>query len=99
MRGRVMALWFVALQGSTPIGGPAVGGIIALAGPRIGLGAGALACVAAAALGLAARRRMRRRRVSGRRRSRKPVRLPIYGNARTRNAGRAPGRSVFDGGR
>jgi MFS family permease len=66
MRGRVMALWFVALQGSTPIGGPAVGGIIALAGARTGLGAGALACVAAAALGVTAQRRLRRRpRVSG----------------------------------
>ena len=28
MRGRVMALWFVALQGTTPIGGPLIGGII-----------------------------------------------------------------------
>jgi MFS family permease len=44
MRGRVMALWFVALQGSTPIGGPAVGAIITLAGARAGLIAGALAC-------------------------------------------------------
>ena len=25
MRGRVMSLWFVAFQGSTPIGGPVVG--------------------------------------------------------------------------
>jgi len=58
MRGRMLALWFVALQGSTPIGGPAVGGIIALAGPRTGLGAGALACLAAAALALAAQRRL-----------------------------------------
>jgi MFS family permease len=63
MRGRVMALWFVALQGSTPIGGPAVGLIIAAAGPRAGLVAGALACVAAVALALAA---VRRSRVSGR---------------------------------
>ena len=45
MRGRVMALWFVALQGSTPIGGPVVGAIIALAGARTGLGVGALACL------------------------------------------------------
>jgi MFS family permease len=57
MRGRVMALWFVALQGSTPIGGPAVGAIITLAGPRAGLFAGALACVAAVALVLVTRRR------------------------------------------
>jgi len=57
MRGRVMALWFVALQGSTPIGGPAVGAIIELAGPRAGLVAGSLACVGAAVLGLVAWRR------------------------------------------
>jgi MFS family permease len=42
MRGRVMALWFVAFQGSTPIGGPIIGAIIALAGARAGLGVGAL---------------------------------------------------------
>jgi hypothetical protein len=29
MRGRVMALWFVAFQGSTPIGGPIVGWVMA----------------------------------------------------------------------
>jgi MFS family permease len=60
MRGRVMSLWFVALQGTTPIGGPAIGGIIALAGPRTGLAAGALACAAAALLGLTVLRRLRR---------------------------------------
>jgi MFS family permease len=57
MRGRVMALWFVALQGTTPIGGPMIGLIIGLGGARAGLGAGALACVLAAAIGLAAYRR------------------------------------------
>jgi len=60
MRGRVMALWFVALQGTTPIGGPLVGVIISLAGARTGLGVGALACVLAAAIGFGARRRLRR---------------------------------------
>lgn len=59
MRGRVMALWFVALQGSTPIGGPLVGAIISLGGPRTGLGVGALACLIAAALGLTVQRRLR----------------------------------------
>jgi len=62
MRGRVMALWFVALQGTTPIGGPLVGVIISLAGARTGLGVGALACVLAAAIGFGARRRLRRTR-------------------------------------
>ncbi|HEV3127401.1 MAG TPA: MFS transporter, partial [Solirubrobacteraceae bacterium] len=32
MRGRVMALWFVAFQGSTPIGGPIVGWLMGVAG-------------------------------------------------------------------
>ena len=36
MRGRVMALWFVAFQGSTPVGGPAVGAVMALLGPAPG---------------------------------------------------------------
>jgi MFS family permease len=53
MRGRVMSLWFVAFQGSTPIGGPLVGAIIAVAGARVGLAVGALACLLAAALGAA----------------------------------------------
>jgi MFS family permease len=51
MRGRVMSLWFVAFQGSTPIGGPIVGAVIALAGPRAGLGLGAVTCLLVAALG------------------------------------------------
>jgi MFS family permease len=61
MRGRVMALWFVALQGTTPIGGPLIGVVISLAGARTGLGVGALACVLAAVVGVGARRRLRRR--------------------------------------
>jgi MFS family permease len=57
MRGRVMALWFVAFQGSTPIGGPIVGAVMAFAGPRAGLGLGALTCMIVAALGFVALRR------------------------------------------
>lgn len=56
MRGRVMALWFVAFQGSTPIGGPIIGWIIALAGARAGLGVGAVTCFVAALIGLLALR-------------------------------------------
>jgi MFS family permease len=52
MRGRVMSLWFVAFQGSTPIGGPIVGGVIALAGARAGLGLGAVTCLVVAVAGL-----------------------------------------------
>jgi MFS family permease len=51
MRGRVMALWFVAFQGSTPIGGPIVGWVVEVAGARAGLGLGAVTCVVVAAAG------------------------------------------------
>jgi MFS family permease len=57
MRGRVMSLWFVAFQGSTPIGGPLVGATMALAGPRAGLGLGAITCLVVAMLGLISLRR------------------------------------------
>ncbi len=57
MRGRVMALWFVAFQGSTPIGGPAVGWVMESIGPRAGLGLGAIVCFAAALMGLGVLRR------------------------------------------
>ena len=59
MRGRVMSLWFVAFQGSTPIGGPIVGIAMGALGARAGLGLGAMACAAAAILGIAAMRRQR----------------------------------------
>jgi MFS family permease len=51
MRGRVMALWFVGFQGSTPIGAPIVGAVMATFGPRSGLGLGAATCFVAAAGG------------------------------------------------
>jgi len=59
MRGRVMSLWFVAFQGSTPIGGPLVGGVMALLGPRAGLGLGAVTVLLVAFGGLLALRRRR----------------------------------------
>jgi hypothetical protein len=52
-----MALWFVAFQGSTPIGGPVVGATMAGFGARAGLGLGALTCLLVASLGVAALRR------------------------------------------
>jgi MFS family permease len=58
MRGRVMSLWFVAFQGSTPIGGPLVGWVMAQAGARAGLGVGGVACLLVAALGVLALRRI-----------------------------------------
>jgi MFS family permease len=47
MRGRVMALWAVAVQGTTPIGGPIAGLVTEYLGGRAGLVLGAVACVAA----------------------------------------------------
>jgi MFS family permease len=58
MRGRVMSLWFVAFQGSTPIGGPIVGGLMAVMGPRAGLGLGAITVALVAVGGLLAMRRL-----------------------------------------
>jgi MFS family permease len=62
MRGRVMSLWFVAFQGSTPIGGPLVGWAMAAAGARAGLGIGAITCFAVAAVGGVALHRLAARR-------------------------------------
>src|SRR6202020_1830777 len=60
MRGRVISLWQVAFQGTTPVGGPAIGWIIALSDPRIGLAGGGVSCFAAAIGGGALARRYRR---------------------------------------
>lgn len=59
MRGRVMSLWSVAFQGSTAVGGPIVGGIIAYAGARAGLLVGGVTCFAAAGVGAMYLRRPR----------------------------------------
>jgi len=59
MRGRVMALYSVVFLGSTPIGGPIVGGLSEAAGPRAGLvlaGVAALAAAAGGAIAFARRR-------------------------------------------
>lgn len=53
MRGRVISLWSVAFQGSTPIGGPTVGLVAGALGARFGLGLGAVAALAAGLVGLA----------------------------------------------
>jgi MFS family permease len=62
MRGRVMSLWFVAFQGSTPIGGPVVGATMGALGARAGLGLGAATAVIVACGGLLALRRTPRLR-------------------------------------
>jgi MFS family permease len=65
MRGRVMALWSVVYLGSTPVGGPIVGWVSELAGPRAGLALGAVAALATGAgLLVAAVRRQRARELS-----------------------------------
>ncbi|HEX3804745.1 MAG TPA: MFS transporter [Solirubrobacteraceae bacterium] len=64
MRGRVMSLWFVAFQGSTPIGGPIVGAVMAAHGARSGLALGAVACLLVAAVGTVTLRSLRARAVA-----------------------------------
>ncbi len=54
MRGRVLSLWFVAFNGTTPLGGPLLGWIMAESNGRVGLAVGAGACLVAAAIGVAA---------------------------------------------
>jgi len=51
MRGRVMALWTVAMMGTTPIGGPIIGWIGQNAGPRVGLVVGGVAALVGAFYG------------------------------------------------
>ncbi len=65
MRGRAIALWQVAFQGTTPIGGPLIGWIIDLGGPRTGLAVGGVSCLAAAAGGYWLSQRYRRARGPG----------------------------------
>ncbi len=50
-RGRVTALWSMALVGSTPIGSPVIGALSDAAGPRYALALGAAACLGAVIIG------------------------------------------------
>jgi MFS family permease len=50
-RGRVLAIQSMVFLGSTPIGGPIVGWVADLAGPRVAVLIGAAGCVVAAAYG------------------------------------------------
>jgi MFS family permease len=60
MRGRAIALWQVAFQGTTPIGGPVIGWIIDQTDPRVGLAVGGISCLVAAAGGYWRGQRYRR---------------------------------------
>ncbi len=64
MRGRVMALWFVSFQGSTPIGGPIVGAVMSAYGASAGLWLGAIACFVVALGGAIALRSLRAQRLA-----------------------------------
>lgn len=57
MRGRVMALWSIAFQGTTPIGGPLIGLVADHSNPRIGLAVGGISALVASGLGLIIKRR------------------------------------------
>jgi MFS family permease len=61
MRGRVMALWALAWQGSTPIGGPLVGWIAQEAGARWSLVAGGIPTLVCGLLALPALTRIDRK--------------------------------------
>lgn len=56
-RGRTMALWAAAFQGTSAVGGPLVGLITSWAGPRAGLLAGGFGCFGAVELGILLLRR------------------------------------------
>ena len=91
MRGRVMSLWFVAFLGSTPIGGPIVGWLMAVAGARAGLGIGAITCFLVALAGLAALGGLPRRheiRAHGRDRRRRPYYLSLIRTLKDRSPDR-----------
>lgn len=50
MRGRVMSLWGMAMQGSTPIGGPVIGLVGEYFGARWGLAVGGISALVAAGI-------------------------------------------------
>jgi len=77
MRGRVMSLWFVAFQGSTPIGGPIVGWLMAVAGARAGLGIGTVTAFAVALGGLGALYHLRRSDLDDDRQHHRPAPKPV----------------------
>jgi MFS family permease len=61
MRGRVMALWALAWQGSTPLGGPLVGWIAQELGARWSLVAGGIPTIICGLLALPALTRVDRK--------------------------------------
>ncbi len=60
MRGRVMSLWSIAFQGTTPIGGPIIGAVADHTNPRVGIFIGGEAALFAAIVGTLAVRKSKR---------------------------------------
>jgi MFS family permease len=50
-RGRVLAIQSMVFLGSTPIGGPLIGWVSDIGGPRLGIAVGGVSCLVAAAYG------------------------------------------------
>jgi MFS family permease len=73
MRGRVMSLWFVAFQGSTPIGGPVIGAVMGALGARAGLGLGTVTIGIVALAGFLVARRLKTGHEPGSRSSSRPA--------------------------
>lgn len=94
MRARVIALYGVAFLGSTPVGGPIVGWVAEVAGPRAGLAVGGVAAVLASAV---AWRSLRAAELSpaaaARRRPARPPRQEEVAKARPSTAPAAGARS------
>jgi MFS family permease len=82
MRGRVMSLWFVAFQGSTPVGGPVVGWLMAVAGARAGLGIASVTCIVVALGGLTALYRLRASHLDDHRQHHRPAPQPVVDERR-----------------
>ena len=72
-RGRVLALQAMVFLGSTPIGGPIVGWVSDVGGPRAGLVLGGVACLAAALYGFRALKGVAPMRPHGAARIEEPV--------------------------
>jgi MFS family permease len=95
-RGRVMALWSVALVGSTPVGAPIIGAVSQALNPRVAIGLGALACVGAAALSRIGRRRPLNRQNSDLQADAVPGRPPARNPAWVRAATPGPNRDGLE---
>src|SRR5262249_36876983 len=93
MRGRVMALWAVAVIGTRPLGGPLVGAVGQHLGPRYALGLGGVTVllVALPLWWLLGGARVRAAPARPRHRSR---RVAVAASATVAAAGRTPGAPV-----